>query len=199
MNETQHDLPILVTGAAGRIGSVGRTVTELLLAREFRVRAQVRTDDERATRLRTLGAEVVVGDLLDIMAVHRAVEGCDRICFAMSVAPTYLDSGCQRCRGRKAPWREGVRQSLPDDRQRDGHLQHNREPAAEAALAGRADTVLVRPAGGGSATNSLHGRPISPDCQSRRHAGQDSGAFWKGQKLGHRRVRRCSGDRRDPR
>jgi uncharacterized protein YbjT (DUF2867 family) len=92
MSKAQHELPILVTGAAGRIGSVGRSVTELLLARGFRVRAQVRVDDERATRLRALGAEVVVGDLLDLMAVHRAIEGCERLCFAMSVAPTYLEA-----------------------------------------------------------------------------------------------------------
>ena len=92
MSKAQHEFPILVTGAAGRIGSVGRSVTELLLARGFRVRAQVRVDDERATRLRALGAEVVVGDLLDLMAVHRAIEGCERLCFAMSVAPTYLEA-----------------------------------------------------------------------------------------------------------
>jgi uncharacterized protein YbjT (DUF2867 family) len=92
MNKAQHELPILVTGAAGRIGSVGRTVTELLLARGFRVRAHVRVDDERATKLRALGAEVVVGDLLDIMAVHRAIEGCERVCFGMSVSPTYLEA-----------------------------------------------------------------------------------------------------------
>jgi len=92
MSEAQHELPILVTGAAGRIGSVGRTVTELLLARGFGVRAHVRVDDERATRLRALGADVVVGDLLDIMAVHRAIEGCERVCFGMSVSPTYLEA-----------------------------------------------------------------------------------------------------------
>jgi uncharacterized protein YbjT (DUF2867 family) len=92
MSKAQHEPPILVTGAAGRIGSVGRSVTELLLARGFRVRAQVRVDDERATGLRALGAEVVVGDLLDLMAVHQAIEGCERLCFAMSVAPTYLEA-----------------------------------------------------------------------------------------------------------
>jgi uncharacterized protein YbjT (DUF2867 family) len=92
MQTAQHEFPILVTGAAGRIGSVGRVVTELLLARGFRVRAQVRVDDERAARLRALGAEIVVGDLLDILAVHRAIEGCERVCFGMSVAPTYLEA-----------------------------------------------------------------------------------------------------------
>jgi uncharacterized protein YbjT (DUF2867 family) len=92
MNIVKYELPILVTGAAGRIGSVGRFVTELLLSRGFRVRAQVRVDDERAAVLRDLGAEVVVGDLLDLTAVHRAIEGCERLCFAMSVAPTYLEA-----------------------------------------------------------------------------------------------------------
>lgn len=92
MNTPRHEVPILVTGAAGRIGSVGRTVTELLLARGFRVRAHVRVDDDRAARLRSLGAEIVVGDLLDIMAVHRAIEGCERVCFGMSVSPTYLEA-----------------------------------------------------------------------------------------------------------
>lgn len=84
--------PILVTGAAGRIGSVGRMVTERLLDRGRKVRAQVRVDDERAERLRQAGAEVVVGDLLELDAVHRAIEGCETVCFGMSVAPTYLEA-----------------------------------------------------------------------------------------------------------
>src|SRR6266567_3675766 len=92
MSKAQHELPILVTGAAGRIGSVGASASEINLARGFRVRAHVRVDDERATRLRALGAEVVVGDLLDLTVVHRAIEGCERLCFAMSVAPTYLEA-----------------------------------------------------------------------------------------------------------
>jgi nucleoside-diphosphate-sugar epimerase len=48
--------PILVTGAAGRVGAVGRTVTELLLKQGKAVRAMVRTEDERAQALRALGA-----------------------------------------------------------------------------------------------------------------------------------------------
>jgi uncharacterized protein YbjT (DUF2867 family) len=91
MNPARHERPILVTGAAGRIGSVGHTVTELLLSRGFRVRAQVRVEDDRASSLRALGAEIAVGDLLDIMAVHRAIEGCERIFFGMSVSATYLE------------------------------------------------------------------------------------------------------------
>ena len=37
--------PILVTGAAGRVGGVGRTVVELLLKQGKPVRAMVRTED----------------------------------------------------------------------------------------------------------------------------------------------------------
>lgn len=92
MPSVNHSKPILVTGAAGQVGSVGRNVTELLLARGFRVRAQVRTDDRRAAALRALGAEVVVGDLLDLKAVHQAIEGCERLYFGMSVSAHYLEA-----------------------------------------------------------------------------------------------------------
>jgi nucleoside-diphosphate-sugar epimerase len=44
--------PILVTGAAGRVGAIGRTVTELLLKQGKAVRAMVRSEDERAQALR---------------------------------------------------------------------------------------------------------------------------------------------------
>ena len=40
--------PILVTGGAGCVGAVGRTVTELLLKQGKAVRAMVRNEDERA-------------------------------------------------------------------------------------------------------------------------------------------------------
>jgi hypothetical protein len=82
--------PILVTGAAGRVGAVGRTVTELLLKHGKPVRAMVRTEDERAQALRDMGAEVVVGDLLDLDSMHRAIAGCDRMYFGMSVSDAYL-------------------------------------------------------------------------------------------------------------
>jgi uncharacterized protein YbjT (DUF2867 family) len=58
------DTPILVIGAAGRVGGVGRTVTELLLKPGKLVRAMVRKEDERAQALRDLGAEVVAGELV---------------------------------------------------------------------------------------------------------------------------------------
>jgi uncharacterized protein YbjT (DUF2867 family) len=84
--------PILVTGAAGELGAIGRTVTALLLAKGHKVRALVRRQDERAEALRRLGAEVVQGDLTDLTSMHRAVEGCARIYFGMSVSAAYLEA-----------------------------------------------------------------------------------------------------------
>src|SRR5690348_16029187 len=82
--------PILVTGAAGRTGGIGRTITELMLSKGKQVRAMVRTEDERAQALRDMGAEVVVGDLLDLNSMHKAIAGCESMYFGMSVAETYL-------------------------------------------------------------------------------------------------------------
>ena len=41
----KHDNPILVTGAAGAVGGIGRNLTEFLLARGHKVRALVRRED----------------------------------------------------------------------------------------------------------------------------------------------------------
>src|SRR4249919_4172159 len=84
--------PILVTGAAGDVGAIGRTLTGLLLAKGHRVRALVRREDERAAALRAMGAEVVQGDLTDLSDMHRAMEGIKRLYFGMSISPTYLDA-----------------------------------------------------------------------------------------------------------
>jgi NAD(P)H dehydrogenase (quinone) len=84
--------PILVTGAAGKLGAVGRTVTGLLRGRGLPVRAMVRREDDRAAALRAAGAEVVVGDLLEPADVFRVVSGCRRVYFGMSVSPGYLEA-----------------------------------------------------------------------------------------------------------
>ena len=44
-------MSILVTGAAGRVGAVGRTIAELLLREGKAVRAMVRSEDERAQEI----------------------------------------------------------------------------------------------------------------------------------------------------
>jgi uncharacterized protein YbjT (DUF2867 family) len=88
----QHDTPILVTGAAGAVGGIGRNLTQFLLAKGYTVRAMVRRQDERAEALRRLGAEVVEGDLTDLASMHRAIKGCRRIYFGMSTSAAYLEA-----------------------------------------------------------------------------------------------------------
>ena len=88
----KHDNPVLVTGAAGAVGGIGRNLSEFLLARGYKVRAMVRREDERAEVLRRLGAEVVQGDLTDLASMHRAIEGCRRIYFGMSTSAAYLEA-----------------------------------------------------------------------------------------------------------
>src|SRR5438552_1560602 len=83
---------ILVTGAAGRVGGVGGAVVEALRRRGLPVRALVRQEDERADALRATGAEVVVGDLTRSTDVARAVTGCRRVYFGMSVSAPYLEA-----------------------------------------------------------------------------------------------------------
>src|ERR671927_937973 len=90
--KSAHDSPILVTGAAGDIGAIGRHLTAMLLAKGHKVRALIRREDERAEALRRLGAEVVQGDLTDLTSMHRAIEGCRRIYFGMSVSAAYLEA-----------------------------------------------------------------------------------------------------------
>jgi uncharacterized protein YbjT (DUF2867 family) len=84
---------VLVTGASGgRQGQTGRHVSEMLLARGVPVRAFVRTADERSERLSKLGADVFVGDFLDIGSVQRAVSGIASIYFAYPVQDGLLDA-----------------------------------------------------------------------------------------------------------
>jgi len=84
--------PILVTGAAGRGGGVGRRLTELLLKQGKAVRAMVRKEDERSQALRDMGAEVVVGNLLDLDSMHRVIAGCETMYFGMSISGDYLEA-----------------------------------------------------------------------------------------------------------
>src|SRR5258706_4520098 len=101
---TSNDSPILVTGAAGEIGSIGRHLSAMLIAKGHKVRAMVRREDERAEALRQLGAEIAIGDLTDLQSVHRAIKGCKRIYFrALRKIPAFLnlcESDCpNRIRG----------------------------------------------------------------------------------------------------
>jgi NAD(P)H dehydrogenase (quinone) len=91
MNQNTES-PILVTGAAGRVGGVGRMIVSMLRERGLPVRAMVHREDERAAALRAIGAETIVGDLTDPGDVAQALSGCRRIYFAMSVSTDYLEA-----------------------------------------------------------------------------------------------------------
>src|SRR5215467_5533699 len=86
-----HEI-ILVTGAAGGVGSTAHSAIAGLLERGHRVRAMVRKQDARADALRHMGADIVVADMLDIIAVRAAMQGCSMVYFTMSISPTYLEA-----------------------------------------------------------------------------------------------------------
>ena len=76
-----------VTGATGATGSA---VVRLLLDKKKAVRAFVHSEDDRAKKLRDLGAEVVTGDLLDFESVRAALDGVDAGYFVYPIKPGIL-------------------------------------------------------------------------------------------------------------
>src|SRR4051794_1005364 len=152
--------PILVTGAAGNLGGVGRTVVELLRQRNLPVRALVRREDERAEALRAIGAEVVVGDLTRAADVARALADCRRIYFGMSVSVGYLEATVTAAAVAREHGHLEVFVNLTDDRvanEPDG--DDGLSPAA-ATLACRAGAELVRIARCARPTDGLSPEPI---------------------------------------
>jgi uncharacterized protein YbjT (DUF2867 family) len=127
--------PILVTGAAGRVGAIGRVVTELLFKRGQPVRAMVRNEDEHAQVLRAMGAEVVVGNLLDLDSMHRVIAGCEMMYFGMSVSEDYLAPTVNAAPLGEASRSEGAHQYVANDTFADEHYRNYPEPATQAALA----------------------------------------------------------------
>jgi len=80
---------VLVTAAHGE---TGRPMVELLLQKGFRVRVLVRSDDERAQRLRDRGVDVVLGDMLNLRDVRRAMEGVHLAYFCYPVAEGLVEA-----------------------------------------------------------------------------------------------------------
>jgi len=87
----------LITGAGGGIGSVSRRVVQVLLDAGESVRAMVHRDDDRADRLRAMGADVSVGDLTSAVDIVAAMDGVTRMFFNMSVSPDYLRATTEVC------------------------------------------------------------------------------------------------------
>jgi uncharacterized protein YbjT (DUF2867 family) len=80
MNEAEF----LVSGATGRTGGAA---IDTLLEMGKRVRAYVRTDDERAAALRKRGVDIAVGNFTDIDDIRTAMEGIRSAYFLHPIAP----------------------------------------------------------------------------------------------------------------
>src|SRR6185437_2958047 len=87
--DTPMSRRILVTGATGKIGGA---VAVQLLEQGVTIRAMVHREDARSTRLREMGAEVVIADMFDIQQVTDAMAGVDRLYFNPPYHPHALDS-----------------------------------------------------------------------------------------------------------
>src|ERR1700741_1882779 len=77
---------VLVIGATGRHGGTGARVVERLQAAGRVVRALVRSDDDRAQRLRESGVQTLVGDLHDRRTLAPALDGVGSVYVAYPVA-----------------------------------------------------------------------------------------------------------------
>jgi uncharacterized protein YbjT (DUF2867 family) len=78
---------VLIAGAAG---DTGRAAVREAIALGLDVRALVRSKDARSQALAALGAEIAIGDLLEINTVRPALEGTDAAYFVWPVAPGLL-------------------------------------------------------------------------------------------------------------
>ena len=79
-------MTILVTGSTGKVGT---EVLRALGLRKVKVRALVRKADAKIPK----GVEVFVGDLLDPVAVEKAMEGVDALYLLNGVVPDELTQG----------------------------------------------------------------------------------------------------------
>src|ERR1700729_3363794 len=78
---------IIVTGATGKTGSV--VVSELLRA-GYPVRALVRAEDDRSTRMKAQGAEIAIADMSDVERVADALKDVQRAYYCPPTDPYML-------------------------------------------------------------------------------------------------------------
>lgn len=80
---------VLITGATG---DTGRAAVRQSIALGLSVRAMVHRKDDRSAALEALGAEVVVGDLLEINTVRDAMKGVDAAYLVWPVQPGLINA-----------------------------------------------------------------------------------------------------------
>ena len=96
---------VLVTAATGFTG--GATVEELL-ARGRHVRALAHREDARSKRLQELGAEVVLGDFLDLDAIRASVQGFQHAYFCYPIRPGIIQATAYFAQAAKEAGIDGV-------------------------------------------------------------------------------------------
>src|SRR5260370_21342696 len=79
----------LVTGATGNTGAYA---VHQLRERGAQVRALVHHEDERSANLAATGAEIAVGDMLDLAAVTAATRDITAAYFTYPIAPALLEA-----------------------------------------------------------------------------------------------------------
>ena len=84
-----NNFKVLVTGATGLTGS--HTV-QLLLDQGRPVRVLAPGEDKRSKRLQDLGAEVAIGDLLNLSDVRSALNGVQSAYFVYPLSPTLVQA-----------------------------------------------------------------------------------------------------------
>lgn len=80
---------VLITGATG---DTGRAAVRESIALGLNVRAMVRRRDARSEALEALGADVVVGDLLEINTIRDAIKDVDAAYFVWPVQPGLINA-----------------------------------------------------------------------------------------------------------
>lgn len=129
MNETRY----LVTGAAGKTGGA---VARRLLHLGAPVRAVVRRTDARSAELQRLGAEVVVADLFDPVALARAMRGTARAYYVPPFAPYATQSAAAFAAAAQDAGLEGIVQMSQ-------WLSHPTHPAVLTRETWLADRLLA--------------------------------------------------------
>jgi uncharacterized protein YbjT (DUF2867 family) len=108
----------LITGSTG---DTGAPTVKYLLEQGYRVKALVRREDERSQKLKALGAEICVGNLLDLKSLRLALEGVDGayFCYPLSdglVEAAALFAQAAKEQGVKHIVNMSHKQSRPDAR-----------------------------------------------------------------------------------
>ncbi len=96
---------ILVTAATGE---TGRYTTDLLLNEGFAVRAFVHRADERSDKLKARGAEIVVGDLLELDDVRSALKDVNAAYYIYPIRPGLIDATAYFAQAAKDAGLDGV-------------------------------------------------------------------------------------------